>query len=108
MVAKSVLSYSTLVHTLFYIIRIPLHIQMFFPQVEGKEHGSWDWQFLSPLCISGQTSVSAEEVAVELPIQKVFCGVAIVAQWLTNPIRNHKVAGLISGLIQWVKDPALP
>ena len=26
----------------------------------------------------------------------------------TNPTRNHKVAGLIPGLPQWVEDPALP
>ena len=38
-----------------------------------------------------------------------FCrGVPVVAQWLTNPTRNHEVAGSVPALAQWVNDPALP
>ena len=29
-----------------------------------------------------------------------------MAQWLTNPTRNHEVVGSIPGLTQWVKDLA--
>ena len=37
-----------------------------------------------------------------------YTGVPVVAQWLTNPTRNHEVAGSVPALAQWVNDPALP
>ena len=39
---------------------------------------------------------------------EIISGVPVVAQWLTNPTRNHEVAGSVPALAQWVNDPALP
>ena len=39
---------------------------------------------------------------------KQFTGVPFVAQWLTNPTRNHDDVGSIPSLIQWVGDLAFP
>ena len=35
-------------------------------------------------------------------------GVPIMAQWLTNPVKNHEVVGSIPSLAQWVEDLAFP
>ena len=44
-----------------------------------------------------------EETNFNCPI-----GVPVVAQWLTNPTRNHEVVGSIPALARWINDPALP
>ena len=41
-----------------------------------------------------------------LEIQTI--GVPVVAQWFTNPTRNHEVAGSVPALALWVNNPALP
>ena len=62
--------------------------------VSDLHHSSWQRWILNPLR--------------EATDQTCILGVPVVAQWLTNPTRNHEVAGLIPGPTQWVKDPVLP
>ena len=44
---------------------------------------------------------------VTFALKKKYFGVPVVAQWLTNPAKNHEVVGSVPVLAQWVKDPAL-
>ena len=51
----------------------------------------------------------AQRVSVlGLHFKQSYSGVPVVAQWLTNPTRNHEVVGSILVLAQWVNDPVLP
>ena len=47
-------------------------------------------------------------IILNIQIKTNSLGVPVVAQWLTNPTKNQKIAGLIPALAQWVEDPALP
>ena len=58
--------------------------------------------------ISFFCSVAHSEIFSFLVANKICLGVPVMAQWLTNPTRNHEVAGSIPALAQWVNDPALP
>jgi len=55
-----------------------------------------------------QTMVSHHKLIIVAKIKTTRPGVPVVVQWLTDPTRNHEVAGSVPALAQWVIDPALP
>ena len=57
---------------------------------------------------TGKQRIRQNEATEEYVLNKEMRGVPVVAQWLTNPTRNHEVAGSVPALAQWVDDPALP
>ena len=48
------------------------------------------------------------KICVKWFIEITHIGVPVMSQWLMNPTSIHEDAGLIPGLIQWVKDLVLP
>ena len=63
---------------------------------------------IRPLAWEPPYAVGAAPKKAKRQKKNVHWGVPVVAQWLTNPTRNHEVAGSLPALAQWVKDLVLP
>ena len=65
-------------------------------ELSAKGSAKKSWSERSQLC----------REQVDIKIRNL--GTSHLGAVVTNPTRNHEVAGSIPGLAQWVKDPALP
>ena len=64
---------------------------------------AWKPPYAADLALKSKKNPKNKKWFKGLPV----VGVPMVAQWLTNPTRNHEVESLIPGLAQWVMDPTL-
>ena len=68
----------------------------------------WPGKFCISQAKKEEEEEEEEEEGEEGEEEEEESGVPILAQWLTNPTRNHEVEGSIPGLAQCVKDLVLP